>query len=728
MYDAGMSDIDEDDDHESTSAPGKENEDPNKPRKLKATKSFILKHGASTTKTCSDSSCASTSDGGGVPIDMLKAMHLDAARARGSALAQGEQHMRLSGGSYKPPSVQSLPSEEDKDAERQDVCALATDGGVSAAHAFDPPHERRSSSANKGCQTASARPAATFSASRPPRVSTAEQPVTEARCSKKTVRWSEEFSTGPATADLDPTTGSVAPQPYQSDSGFSSSGYRSDASLRSTGSARGRLRRIPPGEYSTGSPPRRREDKDDTTLADKVEGGHGPPSHQQHLPSSQGTFGEDVGAVGQDRQGPRMPVVGRGPTLSGYPGVATNPPTPPDSHDQPAGASTSGHLASASDGGRAGHRFHGLRQRKSSPDHQQQQQQYVPPNFSRPYESPRRGGTRGEAAYAYPAAETYMSSPGYGTRPDYLRQQQHQQQKKPRPPPVFPAFSSSTHFSDSTTRRDFSGYIAATDDNDAFYLQYLNTAASQQQPPPPDPDAGRGYYRHREHEWDVPFEGQAPRRDDYYHHQESGNEGNSAFDFSSLHGGGGCGGQTDTETKFVRRKKKKNDSRSSSSSNATTTNAPEHQTTTTPSPSQAQQWYLYDDEDDDTTTTTTFEMCGSHHDGGEGNNNYQWRDNGRTTIHRSGSTGRSSSSSDHNHNHNNQTTSSSSSSGSGSNHHHHQQQQPRNVVTILSIQEITSDDEEEEELSGCDEQGKPVPVLLTDSGLSSFPLLCSVSD
>lgn len=638
-----MSDIEEDDDREVTSAPGKENEDPNKPHKLKVTQSFILKHGASTTKTCSDSSCSSTSDGGGVPIDMLKAMHLDADRARGLSSSKSE-HFRLSGESYKPPSVESLPGEEDKDAEMQDACAVATDSGASPAQASDPHRGRRPSSANKGCQTVSDSLAATL-ASTQHRVS-AIDPVTGASSNKKTVRWSEDFSGCPVTAD---STTSFAPQPYHSDSGFSSSGYRSDASMRSTGSARGRLRRIPPGEYSTGSPPRREGTATPASKDDRDHGEHWQQEPQlndsgqslQHLPPSQGTFGDDVGDFVEGCEGPPMPIFASGPTLSGYPGATNNLPTPPDSHDQPEGASTTGNMSRGEERGN----FEGLRQWNSSPDQQV-------PNFSRPYQSPRRGVRTGAA---YHAAATYVSSPGHGTRPDYIRQQQQQ-----RPPPVFPAFSSSTHFSDSTTRRDFSGYTAApTDENDAFHRQYFDTLSE------PGPDAGIGYYGRYEHEWDMPFEGQGQRQD-YYHH--TGNDFNSfsapqscsAFDFSYLNGE-----QTGTETKFVRKKK------TDSSSNATA--APEHPTTT-PSRSQQshQQWYLYEDDD------ATFDMYGS--EVGEGN--YHWRDD-RTTIHHSGSTGPSLSS-DHNQ------------MATGNN-------QPRNVVTILSIREITSD----EELCGCDE-GKPV--------------------
>lgn len=650
MYDASMSDIDEDDDDgDITTAPGKENEDPNKPRKLKATQSFILKHGATNTKTSSDSSFSSASESGGVPIDMLKAMHLDADRARGLSCSKSE-HFRLSGESYKPPSVESLPGAGENDIEIQDASASATFGGVDlSAQDFSPHHDQRSSRAEKGCQTVPDSPVVILTSAQH-RVSAIE-PTAAAQSNKKSVRWGKDLSSCPATTE---NTAGIVPQPYQSDSGFSSSGYRSDVSMRSASSARGRLRRPPPGEYSTGSPPARQSTAipaqkechgKDCVNSLKRRASQQPGqrlqwnnnSHSgQHLPASRSTFEDDVGNFAGTGEGISMPNLACGPTLSGFPcGANNNLPTPPESHDQTKGAATTGSFPGDVERGNPG----GTGTWGCSYD------QNIP-NFSRPHHSPRRD-TRADTAY--PVAEAYPSSSGYGTRPDYVRQQQQQQ----HPHPAYPTFSSATRFSDSTTRRDFSRYTAAlASEETTSYQQYMDSLS-------PDPNVDFGYYSNYKQEWEVPFDeqGQQPN----YHHY-SGNFSNppasqdcSTFDFSYLDEG-----QKDTETKFVRRNK--------INSSKSTAPAAGHPTTT---PSRSQQWYL--DEDDD----ATFEIYES---GGGGQGNYRW-DDGHTTIHRSGSDDQSLP-----YHHDTSTTSN----------------QPRNVVTILSIQEITSD----EELSGNDGNGK----------------------
>lgn len=662
MYDASMSDIDEDDDddddREVPRAPGKENEDPNKPSKLKATQSFIRKHGDATTKTSSDSSLSSGSEGGGVPLDMLKAMHLDADRARGLASSQSE-HYRLSGGSYKPPSVESVPCVGDSDVDMQDTGAPAAFGGVaSSARDPRPHHDQRSSSADKGCQTVPGSPAR--------RQVSADEPTAAAtNLHKKSVRWGKDLPTCPATAE---NNNRSAPQPHLSDSGLSSGGYRSDVSMRS---ARGRLRRPAPGEYTTGSPPARESTAvpakgrdaclDDNNLGHKTsqQPRQGPQLNSndysaQYLPTSQGTFGGD---------GLSMPGSACGPTLSGYPGATNNTnnknlPTPPESHGQPKGASTTGYFPDAVGSGDPD----GLQQCGYSLDQQV-------PNFSRPYQSPKRGTrTTTTADSAYPVAETYHSSPGYGTRPDYVRQ---------RYPHAYPVFSSATRFSDSTTRRDFSGYTAApVGEESTSYQQYMDTLSS------PDVNLGPGgYYGNYQPEYDVPFDGQGEQHEYHYysgHHFSSHSptappqqaSSSSAFDFSYLDEG-----HKDTEPKFVRRNKTGN-----SSNNNTAAPATEYPTTTTPSRSQQQPWYL--DED----AGANFEIYESGGGGGGGQQqqrDYQWHD-GRTTLHQ---------------------TSGGSSGGPSVPRYHDAptgSNQPRNMVTILSIREITSD----EELSGNDGNGK----------------------
>lgn len=651
MYDADMSDIDEDGNHGTTSAPGKENEDPNKPKKLMATQSFILKHGASATKTSSDSSFSSTSECGGVPIDMLKAMRLDADRARGLTSPKNGG-FRLSGEYYKPPSVESPPEADDIDVEMEDAGAHITYGGGNpSAQEFNLHHGRQPPTVDKGYQTRLDSPAVASTSTRH-RVS-ATEPVATITSNKKKVRWIENSSSRPVTADS--TTG-FATQPYHSDSGFSSSGYRSDVSMRCTSSARGRLHRLPPGEYSTGSPPRRESiatpakegDGDDGEGFVSLQCRASEPRQQgpqlnrsscfaQGLPPSQGTFGGEVGDRVEPREGPPMPAFACGPTLASYSCATNNLPTPPDSHDQPEIMANTHNVT----GGRGGNAS-GVRQWSLSPDQQI-------PNFSRPYQSPQRE-TRTKPLY--PTAASYVSSPGYGTRPDYIHHHHHQQQ-----PPDYPAFSSATYFSDSTMRRDFSGYTAApVGKDDPFNQEYRKSSS------PPDLGGGLDCYNPYEHESNMLFEEQFQQQGYHCHSGNdftpfSANHGRSVFDFSYI-----GREQMDSEPKFVRRNK-------TDSSNNNATAGPRCPTTTPSEPQQPQQnWYLYDDDG------ASFEIYGS----GGGENNYQWCDD-RTTIHGSGSTtGPSLSSHPH-------------PTALGNN-------QPRNTVTILSIREITS----EEELEGTD--------------------------
>lgn len=650
MYDASMSDIDEDDDdddREVPRAPGKENEDPNKPSKLKATQSFIRKHGDATTKTSSDSSLSSGSEGGGVPLDMLKAMHLDADRARGLASSQSEDY-RLSGGFYKPPSVESVPCVGDNDVDMRDTGPPAAFGG----------------SADKGCQTVPGSPAVILTTAQP-QASANEPTAAATNLHKKSVRWGKDLPTCPATAENN--TRSV-PQPHLSGSGLSSGGYRSDISMRSASGARGRLRRPAPGEYTTGSPPARESTAvpakgkdaclDDDNLGHKTSqkprqgpqlNSNGHPA--QYLSTSQGAFGGD---------GLSMPGSACGQTLSAYPGAINKDlPTPPESRGPPKDASTTGYFPDKVGSG--------------DPDDLQQWgysfDQQVP-NFSRPYQSPKRGTrTATTADDAYPVTDTYHSSPGYGTRPDYVRQQY---------PHAYPVFSSATRFSDSTTRRDFSGYTAApVGEESSSYQQYMDTLSS------PDPNFGPGgYYGNYQPEYDVLFDGQGEQHEYHYysgHHFSSHSppappqqaSSSSAFDFSYLDEG-----HKDTESKFVRRNKTGKNNNNSSST------APP--TTTTPSRSQQQQqWYL----DEDAGANFEIYESGGAGGGQQQQRDYQWHD-GRTTLHQ---------------------TSGGSSGGGPSVPRYHDaptgSNQPRNMVTILSIREITSD----EELSGNDGNGRPSP-------------------
>lgn len=312
MYDATMSDIEEVENecHETTSAPGKENEDPSHDKTVRATRSFILRHGSSTAKITSDSSFSSSqgsSDSSGIPIEMLKAMHLEADRARG--FESPSTKYRLSDASF-----QALYA-EDNEVSMQDASSTSNSGDVKKpASKTNPLRDQRRASASKACQTAPEEDPSPPLTSILHRTSAIEPDAGAATASsnKKHVRWSEDFLSHPATKD------SAMESARQSDSGVSS--CRSDNSS----STRGKLRRLRPGDYSSGSPPER-EDSTLDAQENSRDNGEGPSNLQrntsergrqgpprmtipgnsnQHLPPSQGTFGNDVGgADGKDGRG-----------------------------------------------------------------------------------------------------------------------------------------------------------------------------------------------------------------------------------------------------------------------------------------------------------------------------------------------------------------------------------------------------------------------------------------
>lgn len=375
MRDAELSDIDEDEDEETTSAPGKENQDPNKGKNLRASRSFMLKNCSFNTKSTSDASSE-----GAQPLDLFKAKHLDEDTARDSRDGGG---VRLSAGSYKPPSVKPAPGGSSAlgiepsggSEESVESGEVASDCEMENAGAAEPGRDGLSPS---------------------PTILAPTQPAFTASSARKKVHWTRDNNC--------PTTAESSYQPYQSDSGFSS-GYRSDVSMKSTGS-RGRHRRDP-AEFSTGSPP----EQERVRTVESVSGSLQGSAHKSDV----------------DMPVDMPPFTAVRQTLSGYP--YTMPPTPPASYEP-----ASVRYANFED-------RNGGQNATNYKDFSTQSPVQDVPNFSRPHQSPNKPRDNDSYIYGNP-----VSGPGYGTRPDYLSQSY--------------AFNSTANFSDSTTRRDFSGYEA----------------------------------------------------------------------------------------------------------------------------------------------------------------------------------------------------------------------------------------------------------------------------
>lgn len=533
MHDAELSDIEEDE-HEATSAPGKENENPNKSRKVRYSESFILQNCALSTKTASDGSSE-----GSLPIGIINAMRLDADKARPSA----DGGCRLSTSSYNPPTVES-------------VC-----GGDQIAGTGFSGEPRQISNERDEYEPGGAGPVmdkdlrgqcSSQGRTDSPTILAPNQRAFTAGSIKKKVHWCKE--------DNRPSTSDNA-QPYHSDSGFSS-GYRSDLS-RSTGS-RGRRRRHP-AEESTGSPPEREgvvtsdglsdgaqnvwEQRE--TLTQRSDGDHAPFGHS--LPS-QGTVEQPTRAFGTE-----MPQCSREPALSGIPQAL--PLAPPESYDPITGgySSHSGDF----DGQNVAQYWNSTRK---SPRRDI-------PNFSRPYQSPTDPRTNdvwgldpgSEPSQGYDAYNAFVDQP-------------------------YPSFNSATNFSDSTTRRDFSGYAAPADADFGIYSS---------------PEDGYGYDARQDGEsCFAAYGGKCPF---------PAPPGYPAFDFSNIGNTNSSKTCSDgfythvpegTGETFVRHKKF-----TRSSSNKTQT--PRSQQGGRAS------WHLYDDGDADEHERSDFE----------------WRD-GQTTVHR----------------------------------------------------------------------------------------------
>lgn len=513
MEDAELSDVEEEE--EATAAPGKENQNP-KPRKgPMASRSFMLKNCCFQTKTNSDAS----SDGS-MPLNMIKALHLDDDKA---PISTGGG-TRFSDESYRPPFVESAAGRSSK------IEVQGFEEGKDANCEVDHSEMKDSGTSRPCCDEQACSPT----------ILVPIQPATTTTSStKKKVHWMKD-DRQPMTAD--------STHPYHSDSGFSS-GYRSDLSMKSTGS-RGRRRN--PADISKGSPPEREGAMMVENIGDGVKNAR---EHNggfvQRSGSNEHSFGRDSSsqeafeypvceaAHEEDENVPSSAAI-RPQTLPGLQG--SMPPNPAESYD----AMT----AKPSSDSQTVPRYWNY-------GSQSPMQEF--PNFSRPYQSPNKAGLSDtHNLYGNP-----VSSPGYGTRPDYHAQPY--------------AFHSSTHFSDSTTRRDFSGYEAPD------FEVYSS---------PEDDHGASGHFT---------SEGGG---DDY---SFSPSTGPSAFDFS--HFGGTAPSSEATGDRFVRTKKKF----------ARAGAAKEN--TRTPN---RHSWRLYDDGDVDDGETGVGDGC-------------EWRD-GRTTVHRAGRT------------------------------------------------------------------------------------------
>lgn len=368
MHDAELSDIHEDEDGDSTMsncAPGKENEDPDKAKKIKKATSFLLKDRAFKTKTSSD-----TSSEGSIPIKMLKSLHLEADKTLSFGGQAGVGGARLSEGSYKPAFVEStlsgssLAHVENHHASGKNAKNVASSQADGDCEMTDAGARADGPQGGQDDDTSPTILAFPHQRGSPP----------------KKVHWSDNGSR-PTTAD-------------SKSSAFTSSG-RSDTSVTSAGSLR-RPRRNP-AETSTGSPLERDSVKKEENIGDslrrsskgaeKPQSTGGDDTSGQGLPPSQGTFGESP-EFGRDPNGSYT----RGQTLSGY----DMPPTPPQERYGPylrGGQEYQQHNPSYWDTLRA-----------------QSPAQDVP-NFSRPYQSPEK--PRPDAPYnAY-------NAPSHGTRPEY---------------------------------------------------------------------------------------------------------------------------------------------------------------------------------------------------------------------------------------------------------------------------------------------------------------------
>lgn len=523
MHDAELSDVDEEEDGQATCAPGKENQNP-RSKKLKASKSFMLENCSYKVKTTSDASSEH-----GVPISILKALHLDEERARSTSSGG----CRLSDGSYQPPTVESELSEDLKsNVKARDVAreALAT---IDGDEHFEVKNSSKSASDDEP--------------SSPTTILAPNKRDSGDSSTKKKVHWIKQAAQ-PMTA------GSNA-----SDSAYYS-GYPSDLSYKSIGCRRSRR---DPGDVSTGSPPIQEgestagdlrhdiRNQEKASLRRHESGGKGSG---KDLPA-QRSFGEPAHALDVD-----MASYWRNSTQSSH--SQSILPVPPEFFEP----ATTGLM------NRSG------RDKYESSIIPQIDSPEIP-NFSRPYLSP----PKQRAKVSHDPDPTFSSD--FDTHSSYVQD--------------YSFYQSAANFSDSTQRRDFSGFSPPGEDYAASqYEHYGHTVSHGDWSPVSCPiDDDDDYNISSEDDKDGSFRS--------YGDNDSfpPATGYSGFDFSGLGGFSpskmtGVDAFAPEDEKFVRKKK-----------------------TTQSTPSQ-HSWRLYDDGDDD-GSAPDIEGC-------------RWRKDGRTTVHHSG--------------------------------------------------------------------------------------------
>ncbi|KAJ4394140.1 hypothetical protein N0V93_003357 [Gnomoniopsis smithogilvyi] len=217
MHEADLSDVDEEEDGQSSCAPGKENRNPKFNKTLKPSKSFMLENFSYKVKTNSNSSSE-----GDVPLSVLKALYLDEERARSTS----NGGCRLSGGSYHPSTVESVLDEECKPGLKTTYVTRETLSTVEGADL----HENGNSFQVSGNGVPSG-PTVILASK--------QQGGNNDSSTKKKVHWNNRAGQ-PMSA-----VGNAPECAYYR-------GYPSDLSCRSTGPRRSRR---DPGDVSTGSPP-----------------------------------------------------------------------------------------------------------------------------------------------------------------------------------------------------------------------------------------------------------------------------------------------------------------------------------------------------------------------------------------------------------------------------------------------------------------------------------------
>ncbi|KAF3769252.1 hypothetical protein M406DRAFT_75740 [Cryphonectria parasitica EP155] len=445
MHDAELSDIeeDEDDDDDTTRAqvaPGKENEDPIKPKKVKHSDSFIRQHCSLSTKTKSSES----SNEGGAPVGEPKAMQLEAEKARNSV----EGGRPLSSRSYNPPHVQPLP-EKGLNAGMglsSEAQPTSNKGGGCAVEAKDQTAGEQLLREDGGVGQVGDRST----------VPADDHKAIDVSSSKKKVHWSKDKEDNqPMTSATGASSSSESSLLHGTDSSLSS-GYRSNLSSKKSSAFRGPPRRHP-AEESTGSPLEREgavlsENLGDSSRKAWAEEASSSRQYSRGVPSfRQGSSAQQASGEAASNLDAAMPRGSCGPAPSAGSYYQTT---------SSASFATSEPMSMGTDTF-SSNNFGG----------QQNAHDYW---TSHPQSSSQR-------SYAsYNLAGDPVSYQGYDSYSAFTDQQ------------LYPGFDSATHFSDSTTRRDFSGYTAPVEAgfdmydssraNDGFFAPYGYGCTF---PPPP---------------------------------------------------------------------------------------------------------------------------------------------------------------------------------------------------------------------------------------------------